>query len=82
MIDFNEMKDRQQEGASLLDSLKEDEFTVLRHYCSLATEALVKMGTQRQATTDQIVINALKAGISLGLRLQVEEGEIQGRSGT
>lgn len=80
MIDFDEMKRRQEDGLTLLDSLKEDEGMVLRHYCSLATEALMKMGAQRQSPTDQIVINALKYGIALGLRLKVTAGELQGRS--
>jgi len=79
MIDFNDMKRRQEEGARLVDSLQEDESRVLQHYCSLATEALMNMGAQRQSPVDQVVINALRTGISLGLRLQVTEGEVQGR---
>jgi len=79
MIDFDDMKRRQEEGLNLVDSLREDESMVIRHYCSLATEALIKMGAQRQSSTDQVVINALKNGIALGLRLQVAKGELQGR---
>ncbi|MFH0847181.1 MAG: hypothetical protein V1894_03885 [Chloroflexota bacterium] len=79
MIDFDDMKRRQEEGLNLVDSLQEDESAVIRHYCSLATEALIKMGAQRQSSTDQVVINALKNGIALGLRLQVKKGELQGR---
>ena len=80
MIDFDDMRRQQEEGLKLVDSLQEDESMVLRHYCSLATEALMKMGAQRQSPVDQVVINALKNGIALGLRLQVAEGEVQGRS--
>jgi len=80
MIDFDDMRRQQEEGLKLVDSLQEDESMVLRHYCSLATEALMKMGAQRQSPVDQVVINALKNGIALGLRLQVTEGEVQGRS--
>ena len=79
MIDFDDMKRRQEEGQKLVDSLQEDESMVLRHYCSLATEALMKIGDQRESPVDQVVINALKNGIALGLRLQVAEGELQGR---
>ena len=79
MIDFDDMKRRQEEGQKLVDSLQEDESMVLRHYCSLATEALMKIGDQRESSVDQVVINALKNGIALGLRLQVAEGELQGR---
>ena len=79
MIDFEDMKRRQEEGLKLVDSLQEDEVAVLRHYCSLSTEALMKLGTQRQSPVDQMVINSLKNGIALGLRLQVVSGEVKGR---
>lgn len=79
MIDFEEMNRRQQEGLTDIDSLQEDEKMVLQHYCSLATEALLKIGVQRKATVDQLVINAYKYGIALGLRLQVTQGEVLGR---
>jgi len=79
MIDFDDMKRRQEEGLRQVDSLQEEESVVLRHYCSLATEALMKMGAQRQSSTDQVVINALKNGIALGLRLEVTKGELWGR---
>lgn len=80
MIDFEDMTRRQKEGSNLIDSLQEDELTVLQHYCSLSTEALIKMGKQKQSSTDQMVINALRCGIALGLRLQIVNGEIQGRA--
>lgn len=79
MIDFNDMKRRQEEGLKLVDSLQEDERDILRHYCSLSTEALVNMGAQKGSSIDQVIINALKTGIALGLRLQVVSGEVQGR---
>ena len=79
MIDFDDMKRRQEGGLELVDSLQEDETIVLRHYCSLATEALMKLGAQRQSPVDQVVINALKNGIALGLRLKIVKGELQGR---
>lgn len=79
MIDFNEMKQKQEEGQQDIDSLVDDEKTVLKHYCSLATEALLRLGAQRKSPVDQVVINAFRTGIALGLRLTVAGGEIQGR---
>jgi len=79
MIDFDDMNKRQQEGLTVIDSLQELESKVLQHYCSLATEALMERGAQRQSPVDQMVINAYKYGIALGLRLKVTEGEVQGR---
>ena len=79
MIDFDEMKQRQEEGQQAIDSLIDDEKTVLKHYCSLATEALLRLGAQKKAPVDQVVINSFKSGIALGLRLSIAGGEVQGR---
>lgn len=77
MIDFNEMKQRQEEGQQDIDSLVDDEKMVLQHYCSLATEALLRMGAQKRAPVDQVVINSFRTGIALGLRLSITNGEVQ-----
>lgn len=79
MIDFEEMKRRQEEGLKQVDSLEGDEKTVLMHYCNLTTEALLRVGVQRKAPVNEVVVNALKNGIALGLRLIVAEGEVRGR---
>ncbi|TET43293.1 MAG: hypothetical protein E3J60_00605 [Dehalococcoidia bacterium] len=77
MIDFNEMKQRQEEGQQAIDSLIDDEKTVLKQYCSLATEALLRLGAQKKAPVDQVVINSFRTGIALGLRLSITNGEVQ-----
>ena len=77
MIDFEEMKQRQEAGQQDLDSLVDDEKTVLKHYCSLATEALLRLGAQKKAPVDQVVINSFRTGIALGLRLSITNGEVQ-----
>jgi len=77
MIDFNEMKQRQELGQQDIDSLIDDEKIVLKHYCSLATEALLRLGAQKKAPVDQVVINSFRTGIALGLRLSITNGEVQ-----
>ena len=77
MIDFNEMKQRQEVGLQVIDSLIDDEKMVLKHYCSLATEAVLRLGAQKKSPVDQVVINAFKNGIALGLRLSITNGEVQ-----
>jgi len=79
MIDFAEMKQYQEEGQKDIDSLEGDEKDILQHYCSLGTEALLRLGAQRKAPVDQVVINAFRTGIALGLKLQVTAGEVRGR---
>jgi len=80
MIDFDEMKQRQEVGQQDIDSLIDDEKTVLKHYCSLAAEALLKLGSQKKSPVDQVVVNAFRLGIALGLHLTVAGGEVKGRS--
>ena len=79
MIDFNDMKQRQEVGQQDIDSLVDDEKTVLKHYCSLATEALLRLGSQQKSPVDQVVVNAFRLGIALGLHLTVAGGEVRGR---
>jgi len=77
MIDFNEMKQRQEAGQQDINSLIDDEKMVLKHYCSLAAEALLRLGAQKKAPVDQVVINSFRTGIALGLRLSITNGEVQ-----
>lgn len=77
MIDFLEMRQCQEEGLVDIESLQDDERDILRHYCSLATEALLKVGSQRKSPVDQVVINAYRTGIALGLHLKIVTGEVQ-----
>ena len=79
MIDFEEMKQRQALGQQDIDSLIDDEKMVLQHYCSLATEALLRLGAQKKAPVDEVVINAYRNGIALGLHLELTAGEVRGR---
>lgn len=79
MIDFEEMKRRQEEGLKDIDSLQDDERDILKHYCSLSTEALMRLGIYRKAVFEEVVINAFRTGLALGLHLQVVAGEVRGR---
>jgi len=79
MIDFEEMKQRLEEGLQAIDALEGDEKDILKHYCSLSTEALLRLGVQRKAPVDEVVINSFKNGIALGLNLAIINGEVRGR---
>ena len=79
MIDFDDMKQRQEVGQQDIDSLIDDEKTVLKHYCSLAAEALLRLGAQKKSPVDQVVVNAFRLGIALGLHLEITTGEVRGR---
>jgi len=79
MIDFAEMKRCQEEGQRDIDSLEGDERDILKHYCSLGTEALLRLGLRGKHPVDEVVINAFRTGIALGLKLTIINGEVQGR---
>lgn len=80
MLDFQEIKRCQEEGLKDIESLEGQETEVLQHYCSLATEALLRLGVQKKAPVDQVVINAYKNGIALGLTLIITNGEVRERA--
>jgi len=77
MIDLNEMIKRQQNGSALIEQLDTDEKEILQHFCSLAAEGLLELGANRKASMNEIIINAMKNGIALGLQLMVENGEVK-----
>jgi len=79
MIDFEEMKRCREEGSQAIASLEGDERDILKHFCSLLTEALLRLGVQRKAPVDEVVISAFINGIALGLRLSIINGEVQVR---
>jgi len=77
LIDLKEMIKRQQNGAMLIESLQTDEKAILQHFCSLSAEGLLDLGKQRNAPVNEIIINAMRNGIALGLQLMVENGEVK-----
>ncbi len=79
MIDLNEMAALSQRGVQKVEALTGIEKDLLKNFCSVATEALMQMAVQRHAPVDEIVVNAFKNGIALGLELSIVNGEVKGR---
>jgi len=77
MIDLNEMIKRQQNGGALIENLNQDEKAILQHFCSLSAEGLLDLGKQRNAPVNEIIVNAMKNGLALGLQLMIEDGEVK-----
>lgn len=77
MIDLKDMIQRQQNGAMLIENLQPDEKSILQHYCSLSAEGLLQLGSERKAPINEIVINAMRNGIALGLQLMIENREVK-----
>jgi len=77
MIDLKDMIKRQQNGAMLIENLQTDEKAILQHFCSMSAEGLLQLGEQRKAPVTEIVINAMRNGIALGLQLMIENREVK-----
>ena len=77
MIDLNEMVKRQQNGSLLIEQLIPDEKAILQHFCSLSAEGLMELGEKRNAPVNEILVNAMKNGIALGLQLDIRDVEVQ-----
>lgn len=80
MIDLKEITRRQQIGLQQVDGLEDVERELIKYYCQLTGEQLVNLGTQNKAPFDEVVVNALRVGLALGLQLKVSQGKILGRS--
>jgi len=77
VIDLQDMIQRQQNGAALIEHLNPDEKAILKHFCSVSAEGLLKLGQSRKAPVNEILINAMRNGIALGLQLMIENGEVK-----
>ncbi|MDP2660854.1 MAG: hypothetical protein Q8R28_09005 [Dehalococcoidia bacterium] len=79
MIDAKELVKRHEAANANLASLQEDESAVLQHYCSMITDEFLKAVASGKAPLDQIIINAMRTGITLGLAISIQDGEVLGR---
>jgi hypothetical protein len=80
MLDLNALLKKQKEGDRLVASLTPDESIILQNYCLLSAQGLIQAGLKRQESTNNIIINAFRNGICLGLGLEVRQGQVLERS--
>ena len=76
MLDFQDIMRLQVEGLRQVETIDDLEREVLTHFCSLSAEALMRMGAQRKAPIDEVMVNAFKNGLALGLRLTINNREV------
>ena len=80
MLDLNQLIAKQNEGNHLLSALTEDETVILQNYGYLCMDAVIKEGAKRSDSVDNLILNAYRNGVCLGLGLQIVNGCIQERS--
>jgi hypothetical protein len=76
MLDLPQLSAAQKSGDQLVASLTDDEKTILVAYCDLVTSEVTKMGRERQATTSDLVRNAMLVGVSLGVKINISNSQI------
>jgi len=79
MIDADDMAARHLLGLKQIDSLEGEELLALQLYCQIFAKQTSDDGHRMRAPAEDLMINAVKDGIALGLNLQITGGEIQGR---
>ena len=76
MLDLPQLSEAQKAGDRLVTSLTDNEKTILANYCDVATGELVKMGLQYHATAKDLIRNGILAGVSLGVQLTIQNGQV------
>jgi len=79
MLNLNQMMAAQKYGGDLINSLVQDEMTILQNYCLMSAQALITSGaTQKRGVTD-ITLNAFRNGMAFGLATAVQQGVLKER---
>jgi hypothetical protein len=79
MLDLNGLVSKQKEGDRLLQTLTHDEEVVLQNYCLAAAQAVTKAGMAAQQTTNNIILNAFRTGLALGLGIDIAASKVRPR---
>jgi len=79
MIDAKDMSARLMAGLQQIGSLEGEELLALQLYCQMFAKKTLDDGCRREAPLQDLMINALKNGIALGLRLRIQNSEVLGR---
>lgn len=80
MLDLNALVANSKKGDHLLTTLSHDEMVIIQNYSLMSVQAIIKAGVGAHQKTNDIVLNAYRNGLALGLRLKIENGKILTRS--
>ncbi len=79
MLDLHQLIKLQKNGNQLINTLGHDDMVIMQNYCLLAARGLLKEGAGTNQSTTNIVLNAFRNGIALGLGVKVAGGQVQER---
>lgn len=79
MLNLQQLIEAQKTGSQAIDTLTEDEKIILQYYAQVAAEGLISLGHQHQATQNEVVMNAFRSGVGLGLRVSISGGKLSNK---
>ncbi len=79
MLDLNTLMLKQEEGEKLLSGLTPQEKTILSSFCWLSGNGLLTTASKKKASVNEVVMNAYRRGIALGITLSVQNSEVKVR---
>ena len=80
MLDLNQLIEKQNQGNLSLATLSENEETIMQNYCVMSAQGILGMTGRKGEPLENAVLNAFRNGICLGLAIDVDKGQIKGRS--
>ncbi len=80
MLNLETLLRKQTEGDHLVSTLTPQETAILQNFALMSAQALAKAGREHNQSTNNIILNAFRNGICLGLGLEVREGQVLERS--
>ena len=79
MLDLNQLIAKQNEGNQLRTPLSEGEEVILQNYGYFCMQAVIEEGARRDDSVDNLILNAYRNGICLGLGLQIVNRGVEER---
>ncbi len=77
MLSIEQMMAEIKSGNSVIESLSQEELTILQNFCFWGANAILTAGAQDKKPMIEIILNAMRNGVALGLRIKVKDGKIE-----
>ncbi len=81
MLDMQTLTAIQKKGEQRLSSLRHDEDLILESYALVLSRTVRTYGKQKNEPFENIILNACRLGIALGLGIDVTDGAVYQRPG-
>ena len=80
MLDLKRLVAQQAQGNAQLKTLAHDEQTVIQNYAVVAAREIAKAGAQREQSASNIILNAFRSGMALGLSIEISARQVKART--